>query len=339
MPCNVDTIVKVNQVRQSYKEDTKLFVVWAIGAYPVESEDCEMEMVLFISTNHEERDPNSQSIFEKNEYYCGGKVVPRNYNVKLRLKMTVASSTHIMVKRDLGSNRCPLKASLVGVTQEAPREINEENAIVSVSVSDYAGKNYSFIVKTVFPYHNTRFKHLTNNNRLNESVLFVVGQMEVIEKDLYVYAVDVSFVDIEGSQTVPASYRSVRSRLLNVHQSFNEDLSKVVTVKDSDLDKIESEFANDSVIGDSHSSKRVRLEDEIDHIEYVSSCSEFTNECNKEDMNESDEYEGNNTYNNNRETSSLEKIDKGKEKVIQPVIHNTRRRSEMFKGTNSNEKA
>ncbi|CAG8829159.1 27601_t:CDS:2, partial [Racocetra persica] len=85
------------QVRQTDKDEMKLTVIWAIGAYPVDSEDCEMEIV------------------------CG-KVVPGNYNNKLRLKMMVASSTHLTIKRDPGSNRYLLKTSLIGVIQDAPKE-------------------------------------------------------------------------------------------------------------------------------------------------------------------------------------------------------------------------
>ncbi|CAG8760048.1 17484_t:CDS:2 [Cetraspora pellucida] len=124
MPCYIDTVVKVNQVYLFDKNESKLTIVWAIGVYPPESEDHELEMVLFVPINSDERDPNSQSIFVKGEYYSvDGKVVPRNYNSNLRLK------------RDPSSNRCPLRVSLVGITQDAMREVNEENVIVSVSWS------------------------------------------------------------------------------------------------------------------------------------------------------------------------------------------------------------
>ncbi|CAG8720207.1 5197_t:CDS:1, partial [Cetraspora pellucida] len=52
----------------SFKEESKLMVVWAIGVYPVGSEDCEIEMVLFLSIDDEERDPNTQLVFEKNDF-------------------------------------------------------------------------------------------------------------------------------------------------------------------------------------------------------------------------------------------------------------------------------
>ncbi|CAG8676463.1 5496_t:CDS:2 [Cetraspora pellucida] len=192
MPCCVDTIIKINQVCLIDKNEMKLTVIWAIGAYPVESEDCEMEIVLFVLLDENERDPNAQSVFVKNEYYsiCG-KVVSGTYNNKLRLKITVTSSTHLTIRRDPGSNRCLLKTSLI--------EINDENAIFEVLVNDYTGQHCSFLIKIAFPYHNNRFKYLMNSICSDESVVFVVGHMKVIEEDLYVYAVDVSQVDINSA--------------------------------------------------------------------------------------------------------------------------------------------
>ncbi|CAG8791396.1 10666_t:CDS:2 [Dentiscutata erythropus] len=271
MPCHVDTIVKINQIRQTYKDETKL-TIYATGTYPIESEDHELEMVLFIPINDEDRDPNTQSIFEKNEFYCvGGKIVFANFNGSLKLKMTVACSTHLTIKRDLSSNRCPLKASLIGIMQDVPTEIDDENAIINVLVEDYAGQNYSFAIKIIFPYHNTRFKHLMNSTRSTESMLFIVGQMEVIEKDLYIYAVDISYININygikrktcetgNSQTTTKLYRSVRSKLLTAHQNVNENTSRISETTNAISNKEKSE----SVIENSNSTRHTRVEDDYD---------------------------------------------------------------------------
>ncbi|CAG8582972.1 6730_t:CDS:1, partial [Racocetra persica] len=69
MPCHVDTIVKINQIRQTYKYKTKI-TIYATGTYPIKSKDHKLEIVLFIPINDEEKDPNTQSVFEKNEFYC-----------------------------------------------------------------------------------------------------------------------------------------------------------------------------------------------------------------------------------------------------------------------------
>ncbi|CAG8611264.1 5299_t:CDS:2, partial [Dentiscutata erythropus] len=196
MPCCIDTIVKIVQVRQTDRDESNFTVVWALGVYPVESEDHEMEITLFVPINEVERDPNAQSVFVKSKYYsvCG-KVVPGVYNGKFRLKMTALSSTHFTLQRDLGSNRCSLKASLVGIAQDFLKEIDNESAMFKLSVNDYAGKNYSFVINIIFPHLNSRFKYLMNSVHSNESVLFIVGHLEVFKEDLYLYAADTSFVD------------------------------------------------------------------------------------------------------------------------------------------------
>ncbi|CAG8693894.1 1292_t:CDS:2 [Dentiscutata erythropus] len=120
MPCHVDTIVKIDQIRQTYKDKTKL-TTYTTSTYLIESEDYELEMVLFIPINDEERDPNTQSAFEKNEFYCVSRKI-----------MTVTFLTHLMIKRDLGSSKCPLKASFVGIMQDTPTKIDNENAMINV---------------------------------------------------------------------------------------------------------------------------------------------------------------------------------------------------------------
>ncbi|CAG8815131.1 20561_t:CDS:2, partial [Cetraspora pellucida] len=80
MPCFCSTIVKISQVRQSIKENINSIILWAIGTYPVEQEDNDIEMIMFIPINSNDRDPDSQAIFEKNEYYAiSGKIVPEDY--------------------------------------------------------------------------------------------------------------------------------------------------------------------------------------------------------------------------------------------------------------------
>ena len=70
--------------------------------------------------------------------------------------MTVSISTRVVLLKALGLNKCPLKASLLGVPQESPRIVGvDENAVVDVLIDDYAGQDYSFIVKVVFPHSNS----------------------------------------------------------------------------------------------------------------------------------------------------------------------------------------
>ncbi|CAG8447835.1 173_t:CDS:2 [Cetraspora pellucida] len=233
MSCYVDMIIKINQVRQSVKEESNLTHVWAIGIYLVESEDHKIEMVLFVPI-----------------------VAIGNYNRNLRLKMTVASSMHLTIRRDPGSNRCLLKVLLVGAFQYAAQEVDDENAIIKVSVKDYVDQNDSFIIKVVFPYR----------------------QMEVIQGDLYVYAVETSFVNAyfvdknkgfsSNSQSTLKLYKSVQSRLLSAHQNVSrkfpktsiENNSKCAEINQTTIDL--SISVNQLTVFGSCSSKHTKIENE-----------------------------------------------------------------------------
>ncbi|CAG8819359.1 11472_t:CDS:2, partial [Racocetra persica] len=230
MPCYGNTIVKINQVRQSIRDNISSIIVWAIGTYPVEQEDNDIELVMFVPIDSDERDPDSQAIFEKNKYYIiGGKVVPEHYRGAKRLKMTVATSTHVNINKELNSNNCPLKVSLVGVAQNEPQEVsNDENAIIKTLVNDYTTQEYNFVVNITYQHSNSRFKHFKNSIRPKESMIFIVGEMEIIQDELYVYARDINYVGMHlstkrqlsessNSQLSVASPKLVRSKLLATH--------------------------------------------------------------------------------------------------------------------------
>ncbi|CAG8655498.1 617_t:CDS:2, partial [Scutellospora calospora] len=75
-------------------------MLWAIGTYPVEQDDNDIEMIIFILINSNDRDPDSQVIFEKNKYYAiSRKIIPEDYCSIKRPKMTVATSTHVAINR------------------------------------------------------------------------------------------------------------------------------------------------------------------------------------------------------------------------------------------------
>ncbi|CAG8616075.1 8625_t:CDS:2 [Diversispora eburnea] len=162
MPCYVDTIVRIKLVRCTERKDIKSLMVWAIGVYHFERENNEIEMVLFVPLASQKRDSKTQAIFEQNNFYSvGGKIVPGYYEGIKRSKMTVAISTRVVLLKATGSNKCPLKVSLLGVPQESPRIVgDDENAVVNMLIDDYAGQDYSFIVKIAFPHSNSRFAKL-----------------------------------------------------------------------------------------------------------------------------------------------------------------------------------
>ncbi|RIB05554.1 hypothetical protein C2G38_2047510 [Gigaspora rosea] len=237
-----------------------------------------MEVTFFVPVNKFERDPNVQAVFVKSEYYSVlEKLCPE------RIMMMVTSSTHLAIRRDIGSNRCLLKASLVGVAQDIPEEIDGESAMFKLSVNNYAGKNYSFVIHVVFPCNSSQFKYLMSSLCPNESILFIVGHIEVIQEDLYVYAAYVSFVEfnsavkrkasnLSSSQTTSEVYRSVRSKLLTAHQNSNRKSSQPFL---AEADK----HLADPVI-DSSCSRHTKVEDadDDDYIRKVdigySSCSQ-----------------------------------------------------------------
>ncbi|CAG8704754.1 3007_t:CDS:2, partial [Cetraspora pellucida] len=150
------TIVRIKYVRQNENESSGLVSVWAIGTYPVGHEDYEIEIILFVSIDLKKRDPDTQAIFEKNEFYLVGcKIVPEKYNNSIRLK-------------------------------EVPKEVdNDDNAVFDMFVNDYSSQNYKFTIKVAYPYLESRFGFIKN-----------VGQMEIINDSFFVYAKDMSNVDI-----------------------------------------------------------------------------------------------------------------------------------------------
>jgi hypothetical protein len=212
--------------------------------------------------------------------------------------MIVSSSTRLAIKKSLGLNRCPLKISLIGTTQDVAKEINNENAMVNVLIKDYINqKSENFIVKVVFPHPNKRFKHLMNSIRPNESVLFITGQMEVIQKDLYVYAIETSYVDIstdkkevhDSLQSDSMSNKSVQSTLFIAHQDVIENSSKLSTTKDHDNNREMSQPVVNSLTPDFRSSKRVKVEKKIrDHVDPDIVEDGYTFEYDEEYANEND---------------------------------------------------
>ena len=90
MPCHVDTIVRVKLARCTERKDIGSLMVWAIGIYPFERENNEIEMVLFTPLELSKRDSETQAIFEQNNFYSvGGKIVPGYYGGIKRPKVFV----------------------------------------------------------------------------------------------------------------------------------------------------------------------------------------------------------------------------------------------------------
>ncbi|CAG8528601.1 6309_t:CDS:2, partial [Dentiscutata erythropus] len=254
------------QVRLTNREDLNLTIVWATGVYPFESEDHELDLVLFVPIKDDEKDSNTQAIFVKDEYYCiAGKVVPKIFNNNFKLKITVLTSTHITIRRDLGSNRCPLKVLLVGVAQDIMREFNKEDAIVNVLVD--------------VPFASKR--------KVSDSFRLPI--------------VDLTTIDSNSLK----------------HKRVVDGCTEYVV----------------SSISGCCSYKHVRVDDEADdYVEYVDSdCSD--NKCISKSINKcaerSSECSGNVIFEDKDKFSYDNKMNKGKEKKVQPTVHNTRHRTKF----------
>ncbi|CAG8810277.1 24766_t:CDS:1, partial [Gigaspora rosea] len=93
-----------------------------------------------------------------------------------------------------------LKICLIRTAQEPPFEIaNNENAIIETMITDYAEHNYTFNVKVIYPFMNSRFAQLKNLIKPKEILIFILGQIEIINNNLYINAKDISCINTNST--------------------------------------------------------------------------------------------------------------------------------------------
>ncbi|CAG8683695.1 7_t:CDS:2 [Gigaspora rosea] len=115
--------------------------VWAIGTYPMDRDDNEIELIIYIPVNSIERDPETQAFFKREEYY--------SIEEKIFLHF-------MMESRD--------QSLLTGTLQDMPTEINNTDGIIKIIMTDYVnGQEHDYMFKIVFPHNNSRFSHLKTN--------------------------------------------------------------------------------------------------------------------------------------------------------------------------------
>ncbi|CAG8467561.1 6868_t:CDS:2 [Cetraspora pellucida] len=328
MLCYADTIIKAKVVRRSEKENAKVNSVWTIGTYPVGREDNEIEVTLFVLTNPDDRDPESQAIFKRDEYYSiGGKIVPGIYNRKTRPKVLNTLSYYINLKTTSlpESNKCPLKTSLVGVLQEMSIEIEDtENSIIQMLISDYVGQSLDYTVKVVFPHMNPRFKHLKSTIRPQESIIFIIGQIEIIDNEFCIYANDINYIDTnfltkkkEATSTELSSTNSTRSKLIHIHttslkckrsqETFesekNTDPVNIIDDNDNNEDQEtkNQQETNDQETDDQQETDEQNTDDQQD--------TENSTQTNKE-VNNNNNSKKKTSKHNNRNTCSIKKANR-----------------------------
>ncbi|CAG8835065.1 17915_t:CDS:1, partial [Cetraspora pellucida] len=167
--------------------------------------------------------------------------------------------------------------------QNTPEELkNNENAIIKTLVTDYTTQEHNFIVNVTYPYISSRFKHFKNSIRPNESMLFVISQLEVIQNEFYIYAKDISYIDTQAltrkrisdtnnSQVSTTSPNTARSKLLAAHQSISENTEKnlenLTTTNTSNLGITESHQSDSSSLN-FQSPKRAKTEKIDENTDY-----------------------------------------------------------------------
>ncbi|CAG8816638.1 449_t:CDS:1 [Dentiscutata erythropus] len=107
-------------------------------------------------------------------------------------------------------------------------------SVIEMLISDYISQPHNYTVKVVFSHDKFRFKHFKTTICPQESIIFIVGQMEIIANKLYVYANDINFInthfitkkkelsDTELPSTNPIP-NPTRYKLLNVYQTITQN--------------------------------------------------------------------------------------------------------------------
>ncbi|CAG8509643.1 7771_t:CDS:2, partial [Scutellospora calospora] len=196
---------------------------------------------------------------------------------------------------------------------DTPKEVTDRNIIINILMMDYAShQSYTFVIKAIFPNNNSQFKYLNNFVWSDKSVLFVVGWIEIIQEKLYMYTINISFINVssavkrkvfnlKSSQSTLASYRSIQSRFLTIHQNTTKETVKDAKIGSSNQCNKMSRPMIDSTITDFYSNKYVKIDDKkVDHIEHIDFYNKrlFTDNYNKEGMNKRAECERNTVLNN-----------------------------------------
>ncbi|CAG8690004.1 25877_t:CDS:2 [Dentiscutata erythropus] len=158
-------------------------------------------LVVWALGAYPERDYKTQAVCEKDNFFCvGGKIVSGFYGSNKRAKMIVLISMHLAIFNKVSeSNKCPLKVFLVGIPQEKPNEVKDD---------------------AIF--------------KILESLVFVVGQLEIIENEFYVYAKAINYINMrfsskkryldgDVSHDSVACKSSIRSKLLVTYQNIVGD--------------------------------------------------------------------------------------------------------------------
>ncbi|CAG8676701.1 4375_t:CDS:2, partial [Cetraspora pellucida] len=180
--------------------------------------------------------------------------------------MAVATLTHLSITdRASESNKCPLKVSLVGISQGKPTSIeNTDNSIIEILITDHI-----------------------------ESIIFVVSQMEIIDSKFYINAKDINCVNIKKKisetdhlQIQSASTNSTRSKLLHVHQNVTRNLKDTPVLQTPPM-TTSSDIESEPLV----KRKRSKEADQLIDMEFPDINNGYRSETNKTSYNVPDQEE------------------------------------------------
>ncbi|CAG8518673.1 7446_t:CDS:1, partial [Diversispora eburnea] len=79
--------MRIKYMKQHVKVNLDFLIVWALDIYSIKREDYEIELVLFVSVNSNDKNLETQAIFEKDNFFAVGvKIVLEYYSGNKRAK-------------------------------------------------------------------------------------------------------------------------------------------------------------------------------------------------------------------------------------------------------------
>ncbi|RIB30201.1 hypothetical protein C2G38_2136461 [Gigaspora rosea] len=169
-------------------------------------------------------------------------------------QMTVASSTHLTIKRDPGSNRCPLKVSLVGIAQDVMRKFYVERISGSDS-SQVTPGFYSSVRSKLLSAHQSVCEN-PNKVSSDESLECVRSSVNSTINDCY---------SSKRARVEDESDNYVEHVNSTVDDYFSSKCTKVVDEEDDNVEYVDSCSSEDKrVVGrdkDKYYGENIILED------------------------------------------------------------------------------
>ncbi|KAF0537662.1 hypothetical protein F8M41_008327 [Gigaspora margarita] len=122
-------------------------------------------------------------------------------------------------------------------------------------------------------------------------------------------------------------YRSVHSKLLTAHQNVNKNSLKVSEIINSNSNKTDNEFKTDPIIETSNSTRHTRVEDKKDDNTEDDLYDDCIDKHIENDANKNKGHKEITIDDDKKPMHNYKKLSKGKEKAVQPINYNTRKKT------------